>query len=323
MAPTDVEITISRAHDLKNVNWKHGDLCAYAVAWIEDGKQPIKVTTRVDPSGDTSPSWGQRFTLSVSKERLEDARLIVEIYHDTKTEDTEKAIVGRASLALLEVMDAGGYDESQEYTLKLKRPSGRPHGKIDVVIRLRERRGAYSEPPPPAAGYGQGYYNSHEGGQANREWQSSYPGYSPPYPAQPYGQNYPTQPYPGSYPYGGTPSSYGTPPPQPYGSYGAPPPSNYQEPYGAPPSNYYGQPPPSNYQEPAPQNSSKFGGIGTGLAVGALAGAVGGLALGEYVDHKEDEAADEQAEEDADRYAELDAARDDDYGGGDDYGDDY
>ncbi|KAI5080173.1 hypothetical protein GOP47_0005652 [Adiantum capillus-veneris] len=314
MAPlVDVEITISSARDLKNVNWKHGDLCAYAVAWIEDGgAEATKMTTKVDASGDTDPSWGQKFTLSATKEKLEDARLILEVYHD-KAEDAAKAIVGSASLPLLDVVDAGGYDEVQDYTMKLKRPSGRPHGKLELAIRLRERRGVYGV-PPPSPYHGQ------------RDWQSAYPGYSPPYPAQPaYAQPYPAQ----AYPYAGpAPPTYA--PSQPYGSYAPPQPygSSYAppaQPYGTPPhDNFYGQPPPpAAYQEtPPPQKQgSKFGGIGTGLAVGALAGAVGGLAMGEYIDHKEDEAAEEQAEEDAERYG---GARDDGYGGGDDggYGED-
>lgn len=302
MAPTDVEITIAGARDLKNVNWKHGDLCAYAVAWVDE---QVKVTTRVDAAGDTEPSWDQKFTLCLNRD-IEEARLTIEIYHD-KASDPSKAIVGRASLSLMEVVDAGGFDESVDYSLKLKRPSGRPHGKVDISLRLREKRGAYAAAAPPPA-YGQNYY---PGGQP-RNWQSGYPGYSAPYTAQPYGQGYPTQPYP-SYP-------YGAPPPQP--SYGAPPtqPSYYNQP---PPATYSGS---AGYQQPveAPKQGSKFGGIGTGLAVGALAGAVGGLALGEYVEHEENEAAEEQAGEDAERYAELDAARDD-YGGGDDYayGDDF
>ncbi|MCO5605164.1 hypothetical protein L7F22_059344 [Adiantum nelumboides] len=297
MALVDVEITISSARDLKNVNWKHGDLCAYAVAWIEHGgAEPIKMTTKVDASGDTSPSWGQKFTLSATKEKLEDALLILEIYHD-KAEDPEKAIVGSASLPLIEVVDAGCYDEVQDYTMKLKRPSGRPHGKLEAAIRLREKRGAYSVPPPVASAYGQ------------RDWQAAYPGYNPSYPPQPYAQ---------PYPYSGPPS-YGAPPPQPYGSYTPPQPyGSYAppQPYGAPPhDNYYSQTPPP-YQETPPlqKQGSKFGGIGTGLAVGALAGGIGGLALGEYIDHKEDEAAEEQREEDVERYG----------GGGDGggYGDD-
>ncbi|KAI5069701.1 hypothetical protein GOP47_0016002 [Adiantum capillus-veneris] len=297
MAPlVDVEITISSARDLKNVNWKHGDLCAYAVAWIEDGgAEPTKMNTEVDASGDTDPSWGNKFTLCATKEKLEDAHLILEVYH-------EEVIVGSASLPLLDVVDTGGYDSAQDYTVKLKRPSGRPHGKLELAICLRERRGVYGAPPPGASPYGQ----------------NADPGYNHPYATQRYAQPYPAQ----SYPYGGPPP-YGAPP-QPYGSYApAQPYESYAspQPYGAPPhDSFYSQSQPPAYQEtpPAQQEGSKFGGIGTGLAIGAVAGAIGGLALGEYIDHKEDEAAEEQAEEDAERYAE---ARED---GGDDggYGDD-
>ncbi|KAI3471155.1 hypothetical protein Pfo_027818 [Paulownia fortunei] len=114
-------------------------------------------------------------------------------------------------------------------------------------------------------------------------------------------------------PYGVPPAGsrdFAPPPPPPYGSpYGAPPA------YGAPPSGYpaYGAPPsygqPSYVQPPhelggyygqqgyvAEEKKSKFGGMGTGLAVGAVAGALGGLALAEGFDALENNIADDAAE---------------------------
>ena len=76
--PCDLELSITSARDLKNVNWKHGDLCAYAVAWVDEES---KVATRVDASGDTNPSWvNQNFIIPVRKPIWE-ARLSIEIYH--------------------------------------------------------------------------------------------------------------------------------------------------------------------------------------------------------------------------------------------------
>ncbi|KAI5069699.1 hypothetical protein GOP47_0016000 [Adiantum capillus-veneris] len=230
------------------------------------------MNTEVDASGDTDPSWGNKFTLCATKEKLEDARLILEVYH-------EEVIVGSASLPLLDVVDTGGYDSAQDYTVKLKWPSGRPHGKLELAICLRERRGVYGAPPPGASPYGQ----------------NADPGYNLLSPILPLW--WPT-------PIWGSPSALWI----------ICPCSTLW--ILCLPSTLWSQSQPPAYQEtpPAQQEGSKFGGIGTGLAIGAVAGAIGGLALGEYIDHKEDEAAEEQAEEYAERYAE---AREDGYGGGD------
>eukprot|EP01018_Ginkgo_biloba_P034334 Gb_40950 [translate_table: standard] len=313
--PVDVEITISSARDLKNVNWREGDLRPYAVAWIDP---EYKVSTKVDEEGDTSPSWNEKLTIPVNKP-LEDAELTIEIVHQKPSELT-KPLVGTARIPLAEVLDEVGFDEKLERTLKLRRPSGRPQGKLDVAIRLREKRWPAPQYPPPA-GYAQPY--------TTREWQ----GYPP--------QGYPQPGYPPNYP------SYAPPPPgqysypsQPYAS----PPVGYPNPYGNPYSQsggspYYDNPVGSSggyvgaSAPPAPgyidttnpekqKGSSKFG-LGTGLAVGAVAGVLGGLALDEAVHYGEEKIEDNVAEK-----VESDLAAQqgfDDYGG-DDYGgydDDY
>lgn len=343
-APYDLEITIDSAKDLKNVNWKNGDLRPYVVVYIDPA---VKMSTKVASSGDTDPRWGDKLVLPVPRD-LPDAVLHVEIYHE-KASDPGKAIVGKAMLSVMQIVDAGGFDELQEYKLKLKRPSGRPQGKLQISARLREKR-----MPPPSSyptPYGQANYNYGRPPSAEaRDWQG-YPPSSSPYPA-PYGQAMTPQ---SSYP--APQSSY--PAHSPQSSYAAP-----QSPYAAPAPNYapYAAPyapqrppyvasapvnpqPPAYYQGSAssgygaqpvgqdPQKKvagSKFGGMGAGLAVGALAGAVGALALGEYVEHEKNEAAENQAEQDEQRFEAEEGARDDycrdDYGGdnygGDDYGGD-
>jgi len=116
------------------------------------------------------------------------------------------------------------------------------------------------------------------------------------------------------YPYA---TPFGAPPPQPnpYHSTAAPP-TGY--PYSAPPPPTYGQ---LSYgygsyaygeQQPVvveEKKKSKFGGMGTGLAVGAVGGVLGGLALAEGIDALEDHVADDVAEK-----VEDDLADDDDAG---------
>lgn len=91
----------------------------------------------------------------------------------------------------------------------------------------------------------------------------------------------------------------------------------YGGPYAAPPSGYpynaapapapaaYGQPAQPSYGQPSygqvqygqeETKKSKFGGMGTGLAVGAVAGALGAFALAEGVEYVEDKIAEDVAE---------------------------
>lgn len=251
-----VEVIISSAKDLKNVNWRYGPIRSYAVVWVDPH---YKSSTKVDEEGDTSPYWDERLTIPLPGPVDGETVLFVDIVHAGDEEDTKK-LIGSARLKLKEVLDECGPGERATRTLTLRRPSGRPHGKVDVKVTIIDPRYAprdtYYAPP-----YGVG----------SRDYSAppSY-GYSyaqPPPPQNPY---YSTVPPPTSYPYGG---------------YNAPPPPATT--YGQGSGGYYGQ------QE---EKKSKFGGMGTGLAVGAVAGALGGLALAEGADALEDHITDEVAD---------------------------
>ncbi|KAL1081301.1 hypothetical protein V6Z11_D09G054800 [Gossypium hirsutum] len=231
-SPREIEVTLSSAKDLKNVNWRHGPIRPYVVLWVDPKN---KCSTKVDEEGDT------------------------------------------CKIKLRKVLDKAGFEVSHEKTLKLKRPSGRPQGNVDVRVLIREPR--YHDPDPYRA---------------------------PPYgvPAQD------SRAYPGAPPTYGFPYPYAQPPP-PQSPYYAAPPSGYpysaynynaRPAYGEGSGGYYGQ---------VEKKKSKFGGMGTGLAVGAVAGALGGLALAEGVDALEDHFEDEVAEK-----VEDDLGYDD---GGDDF----
>ncbi|XP_068640697.1 protein SRC2 homolog [Aristolochia californica] len=254
MAPVEVEVRIRSAKDLKNVNWRHGDLEPYAVVWVHPD---AKCSTKVDPAGDTSPNWDETLTLPLGGLPIDDATLAVDIVHAGAADGT-KPLIGSARLPLRDVLDDVGLGERCFRTLKLKRPSGRPQGKLDLEITVREER--YYQPPPPPPGYG----------------------YS-------YSRDYARQP-PVGYP-------YGAPPPHAQSPYAAPPvgyPYNQAQataPASAPYAYGYGE-----YGRPEEgKKGSKFG-MGTGLAVGAVAGALGGLALAEGVSALEDKIADDAAE---------------------------
>jgi len=249
----EVIVTISSAKEIKNVNWRNGPNKPYAVVWVDP---KYKSSTRVDEEGDTCPSWNETFFIPLPPDNNDDNKLYVDIVHAGREENT-KPLIGSAHLSLLDVIDDVGLGVPLVKTLKLKRPSDRPHGKLDVTVTVRE------------------------------------PQY---YPA---------------------PGSYNAPPQYVHGDPHANAPSHYV--HGdpnAPPESYgnaaYGQ---AGYGYAAEkEKGSKFGGMGTGLAVGAVAGVLGGVALAEGLDAVEDNIAEEAAEEDLD-------AGDDDFDGGDDDGD--
>lgn len=259
----EVEVTITSAKDLKNVNWRHGPNRPYAVLWVDPNK---KCSTKVDDEGDTCPYWDETLAIPLLGPVDDDTTLFIDVVHAGNEEDTKK-LIGSAKLKLKDVINDVGLGERASLTLKLKRPSGRPHGKVDVKVAVRESRysppGAYHTPPygvPPSG---------------SRDYPAP-PTYGYPYGRPPQDPYYATAPPPSGYPYGAynAPPAYGQPS---YGAYGA-----------APPGGYYGQ-----VEE---KKKSKFGGMGTGLAVGAVGGILGGLALAEGVDALEDHVADEAAE---------------------------
>ncbi|KAH7669566.1 C2 domain-containing protein [Dioscorea alata] len=272
----EVEVTISSARDLKNVNWRHGDLKPYVVVWIDPA---AKSSTKADVDGDTDPVWDEKLIIPLGDRSIQDAVLSIDVVHAGAAEDV-KPLIGSARLPLREVVDEAGFGGKVSRSLKLKRPSGRPHGRIEVKVAVKEPARYYDPYPAP---YGAG---------VSRDYRDPY-GYAP----QPY-----SAPPPSGYPYAAPPSGYPSAPPPsgyPYGAAAPPPPMGAydQARYGTapppPPMGAYGQ---AGYGA-APVEKKKSGmGMGTGLAVGAAAGVLGGLALAEGVDYLEDKVADDAAE---------------------------
>ncbi|CAO2838787.1 unnamed protein product [Amaranthus hypochondriacus] len=285
-AKYEVEVTLTSAKDLKNVNWRHGPNKPYAVIWVDPDR---KVSSRVDEEGDTCPQWNQTLVIPLDRP-IEDATLHIDIVHAYAAEDT-KPLIGSAKIPLREIVDDVGIGSRVSRSLKLKRPSGRPHGKLEIEVAVKQPR--YHAPEP---------YNAPPYGVSRDTGYGAAPYAAPPagYPAY-------TAPPPGGYPYGQP--TYAQPS---YAQPGYAPPTYAQPGYGQPGGYGYGQGGPVMEEK-----KSKFGGMGTGLAVGAVAGALGGLALAEGFDQLEDHIADEAAER-----VESDVADggydDGDFGGGDD-----
>lgn len=262
----EVQVKLSSARDLKNVNWRHGPVKPYAVVWVEPRN---KCSTKADEEGDTSPEWDETLTILLLGSVNDDTMLYIDIVHAGSEPDT-KQLVGSARLRLRDVIDDVGFDERASRTLQLKRPSGRPQGKVDVKVTVREPR--YRAPEP--------YYAPPYGVPPTGSGGFHAPAYGDPYASPP-----PPPVYGG--PYAAPPSGY------PYNAAPAPAPAAYGQP--AQPS--YGQPSYGQVQYGQEETKkSKFGGMGTGLAVGAVAGALGAFALAEGVEYVEDKIAEDVAE---------------------------
>ncbi|CAD5195658.1 unnamed protein product [Musa acuminata subsp. malaccensis] len=202
----EVDLNIASARNLKNVNWRHGDLKPYVVAWVDPA---AKSSTKVAVGGDDDdPIWDEKLVLPLPYGLpLEDATLSLDVVHAGSGEGV-KPLVGSVRLPLRDVLDEVGLGSKLNRTLKLKRPSGRPHGKLEVTVAVKEPARYYDAYAPP---YGQA---------SSRDYGYAPPPYTPtPYATAPTGYPY-AQP-PTGYPYGGPPAggyAYGAQqPPVAYG----------------------------------------------------------------------------------------------------------
>ena len=274
----EVEVTVGSAANLKNVNWRNGDLHPYAVLWIDDGP---KCSTRVDLDNGEDPVWDDKLLVPVppSVTRLEDAVLCIDVVHADAAEGV-KPLVGSARLPLRDVLDDAGIGGKVSRSLRLKRPSGRPQGRLEVRVAVREAAPPrYYEPAQAAYGARDPYYAAPPGGYGGQQ----------PYAAPPAG-------YPA---YGGYGAAAAAAPPAPPVAYGA----GSGDPSAA-----------AAYGSAAPAATKSKMGMGTGLAVGAAAGLLGGLALAEGASYLEDKFEDHVAEKvEEDLYADDDGGYDDDY----------
>ncbi|PKA55097.1 hypothetical protein AXF42_Ash003734 [Apostasia shenzhenica] len=279
----DLEITVISAKHLKNVNWRHGDLKPYAVAYLDPDQRSA---TKPDDAGSVRPVWNERLVLPLPSLQLESLILTLDIFH-SKPSETPKPLVGTARSTLKDLIDLEDSCGATTpiSTLELLRPSGRPQGKIRFKMAIRERAFApepnysmpaaftasafhYSAPPPPQP-------------RDFRSFSSPSPYYRP-VPPHPYYGNY-SDPYSGYYssavPY------YSVPPPP---MEAAPP---ARSPYHERGSGYVvGPSAPVDYSSAASYEQRPKGGrmgMGAGLAVGAVAGALGGLALEEGLKYEE------------------------------------
>ncbi|KAK8926174.1 hypothetical protein KSP39_PZI018360 [Platanthera zijinensis] len=109
--PLEVEITVVSAKHLKNVNWRHGDLKPYAVAYLDPERRSA---TKPDDAGSTRPVWNERLVLPLPFPLHQESPLVLtlDIFH-SKPSETPKPLVGTARSPLSDLID-------------LEDPSGNP-----------------------------------------------------------------------------------------------------------------------------------------------------------------------------------------------------
>ncbi|VAI93346.1 unnamed protein product [Triticum turgidum subsp. durum] len=314
----EVEVTVGTARDLKNVNWRNGDLKPYAVLRIDAG---ARCSTRVDLDNNENPAWDEKVVVPLPPtSRLHDAVLYLDVVHANAAEGV-KPLVGSARLPLRDVVDDAGVGGKASRNLKLKRPSGRAQGKLDVRVAVKEPARYYESYPAPA-GYGSSQPAVPYGGGSSRDAYgggygagagaygataappSGYPGYGStepaPQAAAPYGsalgrgffaQLHRGRPIAAKIPYGAAPPTQGA------GAYGSSAPA-----YGAAqPAQAAGYGTTGVALDQSGGKKKKGMGMAGGLAVGAAAGVLGGLALAggaRYVEHKIEDRVTERVEED-------------------------
>ncbi|KAJ0987870.1 hypothetical protein J5N97_006226 [Dioscorea zingiberensis] len=298
--PFDLEITVVSAKHLKNVNWRHGDLKPYAVVYLDPDR---RAATKSDDSGSTRPVWNEVLSLPLPPIPLDEPSLILtlDLFH-SKPSETPKPLVGTARCPLKDLIPepTPGLDGSPSpiKTLELRRPSGRPQGKIRIKLAVKDRP---APPPEPSYHFSapSGYYYSTTAAPPPSQPPRDYGRYSPqPPPASPYSHPIPPQPSQYSYaaysdPYSGYyasgPSYYSAPPaPGPTPAPSQAPTRSYYDRgagYGGPSAPIDFSSSGTSYYEQKPKGSRL--GMGAGLAVGAAAGALGALALDEGVKYEE------------------------------------
>ncbi|KAJ4876787.1 Calcium-dependent lipid-binding (CaLB domain) family protein [Raphanus sativus] len=107
----------------------------YAIAWIDPER---KLTTRVDNTGGTSPTWNDKFVFRLDEEALYDGTsiVVIEIYALHWFKDIH---VGTVQTLISDLVDPSS--GMRFVTLEVLRASGRPHGLLNIAVGLIDNSG--------------------------------------------------------------------------------------------------------------------------------------------------------------------------------------
>ncbi|KAG2328764.1 hypothetical protein Bca52824_011492 [Brassica carinata] len=107
----------------------------YAIAWIDPER---KLTTRVDNTGGTSPTWNDKFVFRLDEEALYDGTsiVVIEIYALHWFKDIH---VGTVQTLISDLVNPSS--GMRFVTLEVLRASGRPHGLLNIAVGLIDNSG--------------------------------------------------------------------------------------------------------------------------------------------------------------------------------------
>ncbi|KAJ0259858.1 Calcium-dependent lipid-binding [Hirschfeldia incana] len=136
-----LELNLISAQDLAPVSRK---MKTYAVAWVHSER---KLTTRVDYTGGTNPTWNDKFVFRVSEDFLyaDTSAVVVEIYALHWFRDVHVGTIRVLISNLIPPNRRPGYRTNEEYrhtpppgmrfvALQVRRPSGRPQGILNIGV---------------------------------------------------------------------------------------------------------------------------------------------------------------------------------------------
>jgi C2 domain len=128
-----LKLYLNSACELKNVNWRYGNLQPYAVAWIDSGG---KCSTKIDVNNGENPVWNEMFTIPLpSTSHPETAILYIDIVHAKALPDM-KPLIGSTKMPLRAALDGARSQWTASFILNLERPSGRPQGILEIQIEV-------------------------------------------------------------------------------------------------------------------------------------------------------------------------------------------
>ncbi|XP_010557577.1 PREDICTED: uncharacterized protein LOC104826528 [Tarenaya hassleriana] len=125
-----LELNIISAQDLAPVARY---MKTYAVAWLDPQH---KLTTRVDNTGGTNPTWNDKFVFRLDKEALyygTSSIMVIEIYALHWFKDIH---IGTVQALITDLLSPTSLPAMRFVTLEVLRASGRPHGLLNIAVGL-------------------------------------------------------------------------------------------------------------------------------------------------------------------------------------------
>ncbi|KAK1309254.1 hypothetical protein QJS10_CPA09g01949 [Acorus calamus] len=125
-----LEFNIISAQDLQPV---HKRMRTYAVAWVRPDR---KLSTRIDPTGHSDPTWNDKFVFRVDSDflRSDTSAVMIQIYSAARGPLLPDRLVGSVRVVLSHLIFST--PSSRLVALQVRRPSCRPQGILNIGVSL-------------------------------------------------------------------------------------------------------------------------------------------------------------------------------------------